>query len=73
MVLIRYSQYPEDVSFDEQQGHYILFAFRKLQPGKMAKPKKSNKEKFDKLKKDFNAPKGSSGGGRGGDPRKIYR
>ena len=63
--------YPEDVSFDEQQGHYILFAFRKLQPGKLAKPKKSNKEKFDKLKKDFNAPKGSSGGGRGGDPRKF--
>ena len=54
--------YPQDVSFDEQQGHYILFAFRKLQPGKIAKPKKSNKEKLDKLKKDFNAPKGSSGG-----------
>ena len=63
--------YPLDVSFDEQQGHYILFSFRKLQPGNVKKPKKSNKEKVDQIERDFNAPKGSSGGGRGGDPRKF--
>ncbi|MEK9697854.1 MAG: baseplate tail-tube junction protein [Candidatus Poseidoniales archaeon] len=60
--------YPLDVSFDEQQGHYVLFSFRKLQPGNVKKPKKSNKEKIDKIQRDFNAPKGSSGRG---DPRKF--
>ena len=45
--------YPEDVSVDEQQGHYVLFAFRKLQPGNLKPPKKTNKENLKKMEDDF--------------------
>ena len=45
--------YPEDVSVDEQQGHYVLFAFRKLQPGNLKPPKKTNKENLKKIEDDF--------------------
>jgi hypothetical protein len=33
--------YPQDVATDAMQGHYVLFSFRKMTPGKIKSPKKT--------------------------------
>jgi hypothetical protein len=51
--------YPQDVATDAMQGHYVLFSFRKMTPGKIKSPKKTMSQNFNnltKLAKDFGVP-----------------
>ena len=43
--------YPQDVATDAMQGHYVLFSFRKMDPGKIENPKKTIGQNFKALNK----------------------